>query len=645
MKKTIKILHVDDSYLDRILVRDILSQESSDFVIKEAETRDKFESLIAEQEFDIILSDFNILGFDGLQVLEIVKNINPNLPVIIVTGTGSEEVAIQAMKMGASDYVIKSVKHIKSLPHAIRSVLEYKQKEIELEKIQNELLKSEALFRTAFENAAIGVCLVDKKGSFINVNETFCKIVGYSKSELINSNINKLTHPEDIQKSIDFMTYILEGTNNFANFEKRYIHKNGNLIWVNISTSLIKNCPNEPEYFFSYVQDISEKKKFEEELILAKNKAEEADHLKTAFLNNISHEIRTPMNAIIGFSELLKETDIDNKKHEEYTNTIIQSSELLLSIISDILSISTIEAGQEKIHITEFNLNEMLNLLYDQFKIKTDQMSLNFKIVKTISDKEAIVTSDKTKLIQIISNLLNNSIKFTTSGFIEVSSFIRESKLYFSVKDSGIGIPANMHEEIFKRFRQIESSSDRYYGGSGLGLAITKAYVELLDGQIWLESEPDKGTTFYFTIPYVTQTKKGKILSLAKAVDTLTIKENVKTILIAEVDDSNFLLLKTFLSESVENIIRVKTGYDAVETCKKNTDIDLILMDIKMPKENGLVAIKKIREFNKQIPIIIESAYFDNANKEEAFASGCNDFITKPIKKDALINSINKLFE
>ncbi|HNQ66884.1 MAG TPA: response regulator [Bacteroidales bacterium] len=645
MKKTINILHIDDSFLDRSLVKDVLHQESSEFVLFEADTREKFESLISEQEFDVVLSDFNILGFDGLQVLEIVRKINPELPVIIVTGTGSEEVAIKAMKMGAADYVIKSVKHIRSLPHVIKSVLEHKQKEIELNRTQNALLKSEALFRTAFENATIGVCMVDVNGNFISVNETLCKITGYSKSELEKSSFMSITHPSDIDKSKYFLNEILKGNINNTNFEKRYVHKSGNIIWAIISTSLVKNSTNNTEYFFTFIQDISEKKKFEEELIKAKEKAEEADRLKTAFLNNISHEIRTPMNAIIGFSELLNEPDLDKDKHKEYTNTIMQSSEHLLSIISDIISIATIEAGQEKIHQCEYNLNEMLDLMYDQFKIKADEKNLEFKIAKTLSDREATISTDKTKLIQIISNLINNSLKFTDIGFIEVSYVLEDTQLVFTVKDSGIGIPKNMHDEVFKRFRQIEYSSDRQHGGSGLGLAISRAYIELLGGKIWLNSEPNVGTSFFFTIPYKVKPQPKLTTSSKKSEDPMDINKNIKNILIAEDDDSNFLLIKTFLSDNNINIIRVKTGVEAVEICKNKTDIDLILMDIKMPKENGLEAIKKIRKFNTQIPIIIESAYYDDSNREEAFAAGCNDFITKPIKKHNLIAVINKLFD
>ncbi|MDD3861095.1 MAG: ATP-binding protein, partial [Bacteroidales bacterium] len=270
--------------------------------------------------------------------------------------------------------------------------------------------------------------------------------------------------------------------------------------------------------------------------------------------------------------------------------------------------------------------------------------NLNLKIVKTLSDKDALITSDKTKLIQVISNLVNNALKYTDTGFIEVCCELKKDQLFFTVKDSGIGIPKEMHEEIFKRFRQIENPNERHHGGSGLGLAISKAYIELLNGQIWLNSEPNQGTSFFFTIPYTAVNSQKYKTSLKESNETLVLNRKIKNILIAEDDDSNFLLIKTFLSDNNVKILRVKTGSEAVEMCRNNNEIDIVLMDIKMPQENGLEAIKKIRKFNTQIPIIIESAYYDDSNREEAYAAGCNDFITKPIKKHKLISVINKLF-
>ncbi len=642
MKTKIRILHVDDSILDRLLIRDTLMYENDEFEITEADNREKFENLILNDDFDIILSDFNILGFDGLQVLEVVKEKNAELPVIIVTGTGSEEIAIKAMKTGAADYVIKSVNHIKGLPATIKSVLNHKKTENDLKIAQAALKESEALFRTAFENASIGVCLVSPDYKFISVNNTLCNIVGYSKLELENMYFAEITHPDDISKSLDYMSDIKSGVSQSATFEKRYIHKDGHVVWVSISTGLISKELRDSSYIITHVQDISDRKEAERQLIIAKDKAEESDRLKTAFLNNISHEIRTPMNAIMGFAELLGDVDNTPEKQSEFVNIIIKSSQQLLSIITDIISIATIEAGQEIIREAEVNVNQMFGLLYKQFKSKANDKGIDLIITKALPDKDVTFVTDKTKLIQIITNLLNNSFKFTETGFIEAGYYIKGKDIEFYVKDSGIGIPDDMYEEIFKRFRQIETSSMFNMGGSGLGLSISKAYAELLGGNIRVSSEPGKLTVFSFSLPFGKHGTLNKEKSVITGCKELSCINESKNILIAEDEDSNYKLLKAFLSKTKLNVIRASNGIEAIEICKTNSDIDLVLMDIKMPLMNGLEATKQIKELRPDLHIIAQSAYSNDNDKANAFAYGCIDFISKPVKKEILISKINK---
>lgn len=642
MKTKIRILHVDDSILDRLLIRDTLMHENDEFEIIEADNREKFEALISNDNFDIILSDFNILGFDGLQVLQVVKEKNADLPVIIVTGTGSEEIAIKAMKTGAADYVIKSVNHIKGLPATIKSVLNHKKTENDLKFAQAALKESEALFRTAFENASIGVCLVSPDYKFISVNNTLCNIVGYSKQELENMYFADITHPDDISKSLDYMNDIKSGVSQSATFEKRYIHKDGHVVWVCISTGLIFKEFRDSSYIITHVQDISDRKEAERQLIIAKDKAEESDRLKTAFLNNISHEIRTPMNAIMGFAELLGDVDNTPQKQAEFVNIIIKSSQQLLSIITDIISIATIEAGQEIIRETEVNVNQMFDLLHEQFKSKASDKGIDLIITKAFPDKDVTFVTDKTKLMQIITNLLNNSFKFTETGFIEAGYCIKGNDIEFYVKDSGIGIPDDMYEEIFKRFRQIETSSMFNLGGSGLGLSISKAYTELLGGNIRVSSQPGKLTVFSFSLPFGNHGTLNKEKPVITGCKELSCINESKNILIAEDEDSNYKLLKAFLSKTKLNVIRASNGIEAIEICKTNSDIDLVLMDIKMPVMNGLEATKQIKELRPDLHIIAQSAYSNDNDKANAFAHGCIDFISKPVKKEILISKINK---
>jgi signal transduction histidine kinase len=251
------------------------------------------------------------------------------------------------------------------------------------------------------------------------------------------------------------------------------------------------------------IEDITSRKKATDELIAAKEKAEESDRLKTAFLHNVSHEIRTPMNAIIGFSTLLNEPDLTEEDRHQYVDIIFQSGSQLLSIINDIVDIANVESGQAKVNLTEINLNSMMKRLNEQFSINAKKNNVSINLKATLPDENSSIKSDNTKLVQILSNLINNAVKFTKYGRIDFGCVLKDKFLEFFVKDTGIGIPPEYHSRIFDRFYQVDSAVSRQYTGTGLGLSICKGYVELLGGTLGVESEPGKGTLFVFTIPYL----------------------------------------------------------------------------------------------------------------------------------------------
>ena len=386
-------------------------------------------------------------------------------------------------------------------------------------------------------------------------------------------------------------------------------------------------------------QDITDRKENERELIKAKEKAEESDRLKTAFLHNISHEIRTPMNAIVGFSALLGEPGIDALSQKSYIETIEQSSNNLLSIITDIIDISNIEANIVKIARNGINLNFAINSICNQFSLKAGEKKIKLDCESRLDDSEALVITDKTKLTQILTNLVSNSIKFTEEGNVKLSCRIVASFLEFNVSDTGIGIPVEHHSRIFERFYQVKDSMSRLYEGTGLGLAISKAYVDLLGGQIWFSSEPGKGTTFTFTIPYEKQTVTPQQLLERPAYEGFVFAEK-KTILVAEDNDSNFMLINYFLSNSNTKLLRASNGKEAVRIALAEKNIDLILMDIKMPEMDGYTAVKLIREANIKIPIIAQTAYADD--KEKAIEYGCSSLISKPFDKKTLLKAMSE---
>lgn len=386
------------------------------------------------------------------------------------------------------------------------------------------------------------------------------------------------------------------------------------------------------------IDDITKRKELENELIKAKNKAEENDKLKSAFLANISHEIRTPMNGIMGFSEMLLKPNISDDKRKHFSNIITEGCHQLLGIINDVLDISKIETGQISICIMEININEIILDMLLFFKPTANKNNISLYQKKSLPDDQAKILTDGIKLKQILTNLIGNSIKFTKQGYIEYGYSLKNEMLEFYVKDTGIGIKPELHSIIFERFRQAEASNSRSYGGTGLGLSISKALTELLGGNIWIESEVGVGTTFYFTIPYkVKDVEAGKSYPSSKE-ETIFIEN---PILVVEDDEINYLFLEEVLLQMNYSSIHAKNGMEAISLLKVYPEIKLILMDIKMPVMNGNEATIKIKELRPEIPVIAQTAYALSSEIEAFKKSGFDDFITKPINKSKLVEIIN----
>jgi PAS domain S-box-containing protein len=370
-------------------------------------------------------------------------------------------------------------------------------------------------------------------------------------------------------------------------------------------------------------------------LQLAKEKAEESEILKTAFLQNMSHEIRTPLNAISGFSGMLNKPDLSEEKRKSFVSIIHNSSKQLISIVSDILTISSLEKQQEKANIDKVCINNVIGDLLAIFKLQAINQNISLNAKQQLSDKQSEIYTDKTKIIQILTNLIGNALKFTHEGLVEFGYNLKENELEFYVKDSGIGIKLEFHEKIFERFRQADKSINKLYSGTGLGLTISKAFVELLGGKIWVQSELEKGSTFYFTIPYkpVNEIDQSTLPNIQN--------ENFRTVLVAEDEECNFLYIEAVLIDLDLKLIHAKNGRETVEIFKSNPNIDLILMDIKMPIMTGYDAATIIKELKPELPIIAQSAYaleHERAKYEGIF----DDYLTKPINEDYLKQMVMK---
>jgi signal transduction histidine kinase len=378
--------------------------------------------------------------------------------------------------------------------------------------------------------------------------------------------------------------------------------------------------------------------KINDELLLAKEKAEESDRLKTAFLANLSHEIRTPMNGIIGFSELLISTEATSEEKSDYKSIIENSCKQLLGVVNDIIDISKIESGIIEIKKQVVNLNMLMQEIHSFNSLSAKEKGINFDLVTGLDEEKSVILTDDIKLRQVLSNLVGNALKFTSDGSIRFGYKVKGRFLEFFVSDTGIGISPGKLEVVFDRFIQEDDTITRKYGGTGLGLSIAKAYVEKLGGEIWVESEENVGSQFYFTLPIENTDLKvdnDKFLILPA-------NSNKLKVLLVEDIHINVVLLKEFLKKYDLEIIEAHTGEEAIKIFEKYGDLGLIFMDIKLPGIDGFEVTRRIRIMNGRIPIIAQTAHAFTKERDIAKAVGCNEIITKPITQTSVDDVISK---
>jgi signal transduction histidine kinase/ActR/RegA family two-component response regulator len=381
------------------------------------------------------------------------------------------------------------------------------------------------------------------------------------------------------------------------------------------------------------------------ELKHAKERAEQSDMLKSAFLANMSHEIRTPMNGILGFSQLLLETE-SKEELVEFVDVINKNGNHLLSLISDIIDISKIEAGMLTLSKTLFRLNELMEEVYELFardsKVLGGVMKLNVNY--SLADGEDEIYTDRTRLKQVLINLLSNACKFTERGYVELGYTLHESDLVFYVKDTGIGLDYDQQQYVFERFMQATVNHQPKHEGTGLGLAISKAFVKLFEGDIWAESEPGLGSVFVFTLPF-NHGGEFTLKSYRQKSNLMEFNWKEKVILVAEDVTTNFLLIKTALNKTGVQLIWAKNGLEAVEKCQSTEHIDLILMDVRMPQMDGFEATQIIRKMLPDIPIIAQTSYAMDGDREKSLASGCTDYISKPFNIKDFVSLISSYLD
>ena len=526
------------------------------------------------------------------------------------------------------------------------------------------------LLGRAIDQSPVTVMITDKKGIIEYTNPKFTEITGYTPEEVKGKNPRILQSGEQTKEFYtELWDTILSGNVWQGEFHNK--KKNGGSFWESAAISSITDSNGEVSFFLAVKEDITEKKNMIAELIKAKDRAEESDRLKSAFLSNMSHEIRTPMNGILGFAGLLKSPNLTGEQQQEYIAIIETSGARMLNIIKDIVDISKIEAGLMEVDLQLSNINQQTEYIYTFFKPEVEGKGMKLSHVNGLSGKAAMVNTDREKLYAILINLVKNAIKYSDTGAIEFGYNLVQTRhalsrtetetdtkidtetetrdalsvLQFYVKDTGIGVPADRQKAIFDRFVQADISDTRAYQGAGLGLSISKAFVEMLGGTIWVESEEGKGSTFYFTIPYQVPVEEKPIHSAIVPVAETENEISGLKILIAEDDPTSEMLISLALKSYSKEIIKVKSGNAALEICRNNPDIDLIMMDIKMKDLDGYEATRQIRLFNKEVIIIAQTAYALINEREKALEAGCNDYISKPISVDLLRGLVEKYFK
>jgi PAS domain S-box-containing protein len=504
---------------------------------------------------------------------------------------------------------------------------------------EHKIIESEAYYRTLIDTSPDAIFTTDIEGLITYVSKKALELFNIHEGiKYLGTSILQWTDPDYHNILMERFTGFFDGNYKPEINEYRLIKHDKTPFDCEITISPILNAEENISGILIIAHDITERKKTEKRLLMAKEKAEESDRLKTAFIQNISHEIRTPMNAMVGFSELLKDPTQSEDDKNIFLDNIIDGSNQLLSIITNLVEISNIKSNLIKISPEDIDPGTFLEELIPKFSNETVEKSLQFNIDNRLLSQGGInLKTDKILLSKVMQQIISNAIKFTSEGSISAGCRKVKNNIIFFVSDTGIGIPTEYHDRIFESFFQVENMVSRKYEGTGLGLTISKAYIEKLGGKITLHSEPGVGSEFSFSLPCASIE-----LSLSTDSNKLCLKPST-TILIVEDDDNNFNLIRAYLKDAKINYMRSENGLEAVNICKSKQKIDLILMDIRMPVMNGYEATRIIKEIRPDTPIIAQTAYAENTDQTQS--CGFSEFISKPYSKQQLFDTISSALQ
>jgi len=762
MNDIIRILFVEDLPTDYELAKREIKKGDIDFISIRVDEKESFLNALIEFKPDIIVSDYSMPAFNGLQTIKLANEFNPILPVIILTGSLNEYTAVECIKSGAVDYVIKE--SMTRLPFAVIDALKVKKMKEEQLVASQALLESEERYRRLYDSMMDAYAVFSMDGFIIQWNKSFENMLGYNGNEFPTLNMYNITPEHWHHKEREIINNQVLNLGYSDVYEKEFLRKDGNIFPVELRTFLIKDLSGKPTGMWSIVRDITERKLFEDQLrtmqmateqspsailitdpggmiefansafciisgynynnsigksftelnfgrnlpisidelwnilvsgsewrgeyintnkdgteywgstlfstikdhsgkivhILiiqedvterkkneielrnAKEKAEEMNKLKSNFLANMSHELRTPLVGMLGFSELLEINLRGNDK--KYAQMIYTSGQRLLKTLNTILNYSKIESERIQINLKKVSVTNLIN---DELKLFEALAKINGLWLKgDFGEKDLIVETDERMLKEIIDNLLNNAIRFTNKGGVNISLVTNTDNYIISVQDTGIGIPKDKLQIIFEEFRQVSEGKGRNFEGTGLGLTIVKKYVTALGGSIKLISEEDIGSTFSVILPLI-KVNSNIITSVKTANDFNNRKNNIEgkySVLIVEDDYISSLAVQQMLTNNFV-ITSVSNGEDAIKKSEQEV-FDIILMDINLKYGiNGIEAAQRIRKINgyQNTPIVAMTAYVMNEDKKDFLDSGCSHYIPKPFNQADLLGLLLKI--
>lgn len=489
----------------------------------------------------------------------------------------------------------------------------------------------------ATDQSPASVIITDIEGNIEYINQKFISISGYSFEELKGEEL-RIFRPGHLSDS-DYNTMLKTIKHgNVWSGEHKNRTKSRNVYWESVLISPISDEQGSIINFVVVAEDITERKAIQQELVNAKERAEESDKLKTVFLNNLTHEVRTPLNAITGFSEILYENLSSHDKNGFYADAIIKSSRQLLSMMDNIINVSIIETGKLSIHYSETDINQLLNGVYNQTTFVFSKPEVELKIISLIPRNTNKVLLDQTKLYQILTNIISNGLKFTSKGVVEVSCKMDDNFIHFSVKDEGVGIPEAIKESLFDQFLQGDNALSGVNAGLGVGLSVVKSYLDLLGGSISFESEEGCGTTFNFSVPYTWASSR---IDDTESLESLEWPAEKKILVVDDVE-INYQVISGLLSNTDAAVLYASNGYEAISKVKEDASISLIIMDVKMPELDGWETTREIRKIRPDMPVIVHSAYSLSGEKEKMLEVGCEDFLLKPINRRDLTLLLKK---